>query len=73
MGDKIQAKRIAKKNGLPIIEGSDGSVKSYEEAKSLCKEIGYPVLIKAAGGGGKGMKIVDNESKLSESYFFSKK
>ena len=42
MGDKIQAKKIAKKNGLPIIEGSDGSVKSFEEAKSLCKEIGYP-------------------------------
>ena len=57
MGDKIQAKIIAKKNGLPIIEGSDGSVKSLDEAKSLCKEIGYPVLIKAAaGGGGKGMK-----------------
>ena len=51
MGDKIQAKIIAKKNGLPVIEGSDGSVKSYEEAKSLCKEIGYPILIKAAAGG----------------------
>ena len=65
MGDKIQAKKIAKKYGLPIIEGSEGGVKSFEEAKSLCKEIGYPVLIKAAaGGGGKGMKIVDEESKL---------
>ena len=72
MGDKIQAKIIAK-NGLPIIEGSDGSVKSYEEAKSLCKEIGYPILIKAAaGGGGKGMKIVDNESKLSELFSLAK-
>ena len=48
MGDKIQAKKIAKKYGLPIIEGSEGGVKSVEEAKSLCKEIGYPVLIKAA-------------------------
>ena len=67
MGDKIQAKKIAKENGLPIIEGSDGSVKSLEEAKSLCKEIGYPILIKAAaGGGGKGMKIVESVSKLSE-------
>ena len=73
MGDKIQAKKIAKKNGLPIIEGSDGSVKSYEEAKSLCKEIGYPILIKAAaGGGGKGMKIVENESKLSELFSLAK-
>ena len=47
---------------MPIIEGSEGGVKSFEEAKSICKEIGYPVLIKAAGGGGgKGMKIVDEE------------
>ena len=65
MGDKIEAKRIAKKYGLPIIEGSEGGVKSISEAKSICKEIGYPVLIKAAGGGGgKGMKIVDEESQL---------
>ena len=61
---------MQKLNGLPVIEGSDGSVKSYEEAKSLCKEIGYPILIKAAaGGGGKGMKIVENEKSLSELYF----
>ena len=73
MGDKIQAKIIAKKNGLPIIEGSDGSIKSYEEAKSLCKEIGYPILIKAAaGGGGKGMKIVENENNLSELFSLAK-
>ena len=45
MGDKIQAKKIAKENGLPIIEGSDGSVKSYDEAKSLCKEIDYPIPV----------------------------
>ena len=65
MGDKIEAKRIAKKYGLPIIEGSEGGVKSFSEAKSISKEIGYPVLIKAAGGGGgKGMKIVEEESKL---------
>ena len=73
MGDKIQAKKIAKKNGLPVIEGSEGSVKSFEEAKSLSKEIGYPILIKAAaGGGGKGMKIVENESKLSELFSLAK-
>ena len=72
MGDKIQAKIIAK-NGLPVIEGSDGSVKSLEEAKSLCKDIGYPILIKAAaGGGGKGMKIVDDESKLTELFSLAK-
>ena len=66
MGDKIEAKRIAKRYGLPIIMGSEGGVKSLDEAKSICKEIGYPVLIKAAGGGGgKGMKIVDEEGKLA--------
>ena len=65
MGDKIEAKRIAKKFGLPVIEGSEGGVKSFTEAKSICKDIGYPVLIKAAGGGGgKGMKVVEEESQL---------
>ena len=43
MGDKIQAKNC-KKNGLPIIEGSEGGVKSFEEAKSICKKIGYPIF-----------------------------
>ena len=67
MGDKIEAKKIAKQKGLPSIEGSDGGIKDINEAKSICKKIGYPVLIKASGGGGgKGMKIVENESKLDE-------
>ena len=62
MGDKIQAKKIAKENGLPIIEGSEGGVKDVLDAKKLSKKIGFPVLIKAAGGGGgKGMKIVHKE------------
>ena len=57
--------KLAKKFGLPVIEGSEGGVKSLAEAKSICKEIGYPVLIKAAGGGGgKGMKIVEEENTL---------
>ena len=73
MGDKIQAKKIAKKYGLPIIQGSEDGVKSFEEAKSLCKEIGYPVLIKAAaGGGGKGMKIVEEEGKLENLFLTAK-
>ena len=60
MGDKIQAKKIAKENGLPIIEGSDGGIKDIMEAKILCKKIGFPILIKASGGGGgKGMKNVN--------------
>jgi acetyl-CoA carboxylase biotin carboxylase subunit len=73
MGDKIEAKRIAKNNGLPIIEGSEGGVKNYDEAKSICKKIGYPVLIKAAGGGGgKGMKIVEQENKLENLFLTAK-
>ncbi|PDH18284.1 MAG: acetyl-CoA carboxylase biotin carboxylase subunit [Pelagibacterales bacterium MED-G44] len=65
MGDKIKAKKIAKENGLPIIEGSEGGIKDINEAKSLCKKIGFPVLIKAAGGGGgKGMKIVNKEEQF---------
>ena len=73
MGDKIEAKRIAKKFGLPVIEGSEGGVKSLAEAKSICKEIGYPVLIKAAGGGGgKGMKIVEEEKHLGNLFLTAK-
>ena len=67
MGDKIEAKRTAKKFGLPIIEGSEGNIKSLDEAKKISSNIGYPVLIKAsAGGGGKGMKLVKNEKERSE-------
>ena len=73
MGDKIEAKRIAKKFGLPVIEGSEGGVKTVSEAKSLCKEIGYPVLIKAAGGGGgKGMKVVEKENELENLFLTAK-
>ncbi len=73
MGDKIEAKRIAKKYGLPVIEGSEGGVKSLSEAKSICKEVGYPVLIKAAGGGGgKGMKVVEEESQLENLFLTAK-
>ena len=65
MGDKIQAKKIAKENGLPIIEGSETGVKDISEAKILSKKIGFPVLIKAAGGGGgKGMKVVYKEEEF---------
>ena len=73
MGDKIEAKKIAKKYGLPVIEGSEGGVKTINEAKSICKDIGYPVLIKAAGGGGgKGMKIVDEENQLENLFLTAK-
>ena len=60
MGDKIEAKKVAKQHGLPVIEGSEGGIKDLQEAKKICEIIGFPILIKAAGGGGgKGMKIVN--------------
>ena len=73
MGDKIEAKKIAKKFGLPVIEGSDGGVNSITEAKKISSNIGYPVLIKAsAGGGGKGMKLVREESELDAALSMAK-
>ena len=73
MGDKIQAKKIAKEYGLPVIEGSDGSISNKVEAKKICKKIGFPVLIKAAaGGGGKGMKIVKEEKEFEELFLTAK-
>ena len=60
MGDKIEAKKVAKQHGLPVIEGSEGGIKDLQEAKKICEIVGFPILIKAAGGGGgKGMKIVN--------------
>ena len=73
MGDKIEAKKIAKHYGLPVIEGSEGGVSSFQKAKETCSSIGYPVLIKAAGGGGgKGMKIVEKESELENLFLTAK-
>ena len=73
MGDKIEAKRTAKKLGLPIIEGSEGKINSLEEAKKISSNIGYPVLIKAsAGGGGKGMKLVKNKNELDSALSLAK-
>ena len=65
MGNKIKAKQIASKNGLPIIPGSETGIANLDQAKKICSSISFPVLIKAAGGGGgKGMKIVTKESEL---------
>ena len=65
MGDKLAAKDAVKKNDIPMVPGVDKAIKEIHEAKKVAKSIGYPVLIKAAaGGGGKGMRIVDNEATL---------
>lgn len=65
MGDKVEAKRTAVALGLPVVPGSPGAVTFGEETKKLAKDIGYPVLIKAAsGGGGRGMKVVPDEDSL---------
>jgi acetyl-CoA carboxylase biotin carboxylase subunit len=65
MGDKVEAKRTAAKLGLPLVPGSDGPVEGPEEARAVAAGTGYPLLVKAAsGGGGRGMKIVRNEEEL---------
>jgi acetyl-CoA carboxylase biotin carboxylase subunit len=65
MGDKVEAKRTAAALGLPLVPGSDGPVESPEDAIRVANDIGYPVLIKAAsGGGGRGMKVIPNAASL---------
>ncbi|VVT11390.1 acetyl-CoA carboxylase, biotin carboxylase subunit [Sphingomonas sp. EC-HK361] len=65
MGDKIEAKRTAGALGLPLVPGSDGPISDIEEAKAIAAKAGYPVIIKAAsGGGGRGMKVVNDEASL---------
>ncbi len=67
MGDKITAKQAARDAGIPVVPGSDGAVSEDEEAIAAAEEIGFPVLIKAAaGGGGRGMKVAKSRADLSE-------
>ena len=65
MGDKVEAKRTAGALGLPLVPGSDGAVSDYDEARRIAADIGYPVIIKAAsGGGGRGMKVCEDPDQL---------
>ena len=69
MGNKSNAKEMMEKAGVPVVPGSKGSVKSLNEAKEISKKIGYPVMIKAAaGGGGRGIRIVNSEAEVESSY-----
>ena len=67
MGDKLSAKATAKKYNVPMVPGTEGAINDIKEAKKVAKEIGFPILIKAsAGGGEKGMRVVENENDLEE-------
>ncbi|WP_340586510.1 acetyl-CoA carboxylase biotin carboxylase subunit [Erythrobacter alti] len=65
MGDKVQAKKTAGALGLPLVPGSDGAVSDFDDMRRVAEEIGFPVIAKAAaGGGGRGMKVIPNADKL---------
>ena len=69
LGNKSNSKELMKKAGVPVIPGSNGSIKGLKDAILIAEKIGYPVMIKAAaGGGGKGIRIVNNSSELETSY-----
>ncbi len=69
MGDKVTAKKTVMEHGLPTVPGSEGALPTLEEAQVTARRIGYPVLIKAAaGGGGKGMKVAFSDDELREAY-----
>ena len=69
LGNKSNSKELMRKNGIPVIPGSDGSIKSISEAKKVAEEIGYPVMLKASsGGGGKGIRVVYHEGELEKNY-----
>ena len=74
MGNKSQARETMKNVGVPIIPGTDGVVLTYEEAKKESINIGYPLIVKASsGGGGKGMRVVNNEEELKKNFEMAQK
>ncbi len=69
LGNKSNSKELMKKEGVPVIPGSEGSIKNLKEAILICEKIGYPILLKAsAGGGGKGIRVVNSFEELETSY-----
>jgi acetyl-CoA carboxylase biotin carboxylase subunit len=69
MGDKMTAKETMIAAGVPVVPGGEGLLNSVDEAKSLAKDVGYPIILKAtAGGGGKGMRVVWEESEMERNY-----
>lgn len=73
MGDKIQAKKIAKEAGVNIVPGHIGAIKTEKEALKIAAKLGYPIMLKAvAGGGGKGIRIVRNAAEMQQAFSFTK-
>ena len=67
LGDKVKARELASKVGVPVVPGTAGSVATFEEALAFCQKVGYPVMVKAsAGGGGRGLRVVHSDSELKE-------
>lgn len=74
MGDKVRAKEVAQDLGLPVVPGSDGAVESEQEARQVAERTGYPLLVKAAaGGGGRGMKVANGPDELLSAYSMARK
>ncbi|WP_033916183.1 acetyl-CoA carboxylase biotin carboxylase subunit [Campylobacter sputorum] len=70
MSDKSKAKQVMQRAGVPVVPGSDGEITDMGVAKKLAKEIGYPVILKAAaGGGGRGMRVVEKEEDLEKNFW----
>jgi len=69
MGDKVAAKDAMKAAGVPVVPGSDGAIQTVEDAEKVAGEIGYPVIVKAAaGGGGRGMKVVESAAGIADAF-----
>ena len=73
MGNKSQAKNIMEKVGVPIIPGSNGTLKNWKDARDVAEDVGYPVILKASGGGGgKGMRIINNNKEMKNGFTMAK-